>query len=71
MISVTFIVNITQILNLSRCQGIVFLYRVHNVQIDAVGRDCTFARDKTKNNSLTSPYDLYGGTGKHKDDKIK
>ena len=29
------------------------LYRVTNVQIEAVGRDCTFARDTTKNNSLT------------------
>ena len=31
----------------------VLLYRVHNVQIEAVGRDCTFVRDTTKHNSLT------------------
>ena len=31
----------------------ILVYRMHNVQIEVVGRDCTFARDTPKHNSLT------------------
>ena len=29
-------------------------YRVHNVQIEAAGRDCTFMHEPPKSNSLTN-----------------